>query len=310
MAPKYSEDERRTIASLFFLIHENLSLEEIRALLGNRIGKSTIARDKKGLKDKKPPSQKSTRAYAAVLDGGDTFDMGDPDELKAMVNSVISARRGYYDRQPLFRHYTNAEHKYPQKVMARILRSVEERQWQTVIDIIETFREGDSAQKFKTIDRYLEFYLGLAARNLGDPNAALKHFQAAYELTPDDTNDERDFLCHAAQNYALALQESPGARPSAEFIDRLLLVAVDCMPKGYPQTLVNVLVIASRLPEGYFGITAERVASFVRAPYFDIDLPSIRAKIMEQSELKELHENDMYQYVIAVLDEQIEAKKG
>lgn len=303
----YTEDERRTIASVFFVIHDTLSLEEIRARLGNRLGKSTIARDKNGLKDGKVPSQKSTRAYAAVLDNGDGFDIGNPDDLTALVNNVVSARRGYYEAQPLFRHYTSAEHAYPSKVMGRILRSLDARQWQTVIDIIETFREGDSAGKYSSIERYLEFYLGLAARNLGDANGALRHFKKAYELTPDTTNEERDFLCHAAQNYALALQECPGQLPSPDFMDKLLRIAVECMPESYPQTLVNVLVIASRLPEGYFGITAERVGSVLRDGHLKLDLKAIRAEILAQSELKDLQENDMFKYVIAVIDEKTKA---
>ncbi|MDK3075900.1 tetratricopeptide repeat protein [Sedimentitalea sp. JM2-8] len=306
---KFNEDERRTIASIFFTIHDKLSLEEIREKLGKRIGKSTISRDKKGLRNRETPSQASAEAYAAALGYSDGIDTGDPDVFGAVISSALEERRNYFDRQPLFRHFTSATHKYP-KVMSRIIRSLDERRWDNVIDLIATFREGDLSDAYGSVARYLEFYLGLAYRNLGDPGEALKHFKAAYELTPENTNEERDFLSHAAANYALALQDGARPLPKPEVLDHLLLVAVDTMPTDYPENLVNVLVVASRMPDGFFGISAERVAAKLRHFTNADDIERIRATFLAQIELQDLHEDDMFKHVIAAADERLAFLKG
>jgi len=306
MAKKtYSNQERRRIATIFFTIFDRLSLEEMRALMGNRLAKSTINRDRKGLRERDAPSQKSAEAYAAALGYGDTLDPETPDFMRQVVDQAIAARRRFFNEQPLVRSFTSAHHPYPKRAMARLFRAIEERRWESVIDIIETLREGDDTGRFTSVSPYLDFYLGLAARNLGDTADALIHFRAAYEAVREGTNEERDFLAHAAINYALALQDSSGAPPEPRELDNLLRIAVACMPDAYPDLLVNVLVAATRMPEDYLGVSAERIAAKLSSIKNVEEMKRIRAIFLAQKELKELHEDDMFLHVIAALDAQI-----
>lgn len=308
--PQFSEEERRTIASIFFTIFDKLSLEEMRSLLGNRIGKSTINRDKQGLRERAAPSSASAAAYAAALGYGDTLKPDDSNFMRMVVDRAVSARRSFFDAQPLLRRFTSARHPYPAKTMARLFRAIDERRWDSVIDIIETFREGDTADKHASVAPYFEFYLGLSHRNLGDMTNALTHFRAAYEMIPEGTNEERDFLSHAAANYALALQDSAGPLPEPKVLDHLLSLAVGCMPENFPDVLVNAFVVASRMPNEYLGVTAERIASKVRTMREADEIERIRATFMEQIELRDLRDDDMFQYVIAALDKQVAKVKG
>ena len=301
----YSTEERRTIASIFFTVFDKSSLDEIRAILGNRIGKSTISRDRKGLRQREAPSRASVDAYAAAMGYADGIDTGDPDVLGAVVDKVISARRRYYDDQPVLRRFTSARHPFPAKVMSRIYRSMDERRWENVVDLIEVFRDGDTIGNYESLERYFEFYLGLAHRNLGDLSAALEHFRRAYEMTPEGTNEERDFLSYAAADYALALQESARPLPKPQAMDHILSVAVQCMPENFPDVLVNVMVVASRMPDGYFGISAERVASKIHEVQDPAELQRLRSILMAQIELKDLHEDGMFIHVITAIDERI-----
>ncbi|MBY6159426.1 hypothetical protein KUV73_01030 [Mameliella alba] len=298
----YTESERRLAASIFFVYFGHMSLDDMRQQVGKRIGKTTIARDRENLKERKAPSQASAEAYMAALELPEDFDISDIGGLTSVINQAVGSRQAYFTSQPLFRQFTSATHAYPNKTMIRITQALKDRKWDTLIAIIDTFREVGDSDKYNSIEPYLDFYLGMAYRNLGDPNTALKHFEAAYKAIPEATNEETDFLCHAAQNYALALQDSSRRQPAPEFIDDLLRIAIETMPDDYPHTMVNTLVIASRMPEGYFGITAERVARTLRGSRFADDLAEIRTMLVEQTELKDLHQNDMFQHVLAAID--------
>lgn len=306
----YTESERRLAASIFFVYFGHMSLDDMRQQVGKRIGKTTIARDRENLKERKAPTQASAEAYMAALELPEDFDISDIDGLTSVINQAVGSRQAYYTSQPLFRQFTSATHAYPNKTMIRITQALKDRKWDTLIAIIDTFREVGDSEKYKSIEPYLDFYLGMAYRNLGDPNTALKHFEAAYKAVPEATNEETDFLCHAAQNYALALQDSSRRQPPPEFIDDLLRIAIDKMPDNYPHTMVNTLVIASRMPEGFFGITAERVAAQLRGSRFEGDLTQIRTMLMEQTELKDLHNNDMFEHVVSAIEARLAKRKG
>ncbi|OIQ34217.1 MAG: hypothetical protein BM559_06470 [Roseobacter sp. MedPE-SWchi] len=298
--PLVNVDTRRDIAIQFFLLFQNLSLEEMKSRVGGRLSKQTISRDREKVAKREAPSKASAEAYAAAIGRPSGYNTGDMQELIELMEDVTDKRRGFWNSQPIQVHETGVRIAQP-KMFPRLEQRILEREWTAAIDIIQTFLESGDAEKHEDSFHYIEFYLGMAYRNLGDTKAARKHFGESFTIARRSDFD-LNMKSHAAVHYALAIQESATKNGDKECILELLQIAIDNLPEDYPETLVNVLIVASRLSDEWFGLFAGRIYDIVKDPRINHDWASLCSKFMEQDGLQGYHENDMFKLIVETVD--------
>lgn len=299
---------RRAIAAQFFTLFGHLSLEDMRTRCGKALSKQTISRDREKVARREVVSNMSARAYSYALERPAGFDSGDMVDMSKFVDAVITARSQFWDQQPVVRHWTSGTIGW-QSMMPRIIGRIEARQWTAVIDIIETMRTIQGRDALAESEPYLEFYLGMASRNLGDVSRARGHFRRSFELVRY-RDDDPDMKSHAAINYALSLQECATVSSNLDQIAELLNVAIDTAPDDHPATLINVLIAASRLSDQWFGFFGARVRDLIRRRNSELDWAYIRSNIMEHDGLQDYQDNDIVRQVVQAIDERLKRRKA
>jgi len=293
---KWSDEVRRAVAGQFFTLFGKLSLGQMEERVGRRLSKQTLSRDREKIARHEAPSQSAAEAYAAAVGRPRGFDIADAEEMDAFVDAVIAARRDYFGAMQIRRHTSSATHR-PPRMWPRLEQRIEDRDWTSVIDIIETFIDSGGAEKHHESLPYLQFYLGMAYANLGDSEASCRHFKESWQLIRH-TNHDMAMKAHAALEYALALQTRPAREADKKVISMLLGTAIGNFPHDHPPALVNILIAASRMSEGYFGHFSGRMKEVILDPDLEMDWVSLLSTFMEQEELKDYHINDMFIEVI------------
>ena len=297
---KWNEQTRRMVAGQFFTLFGKLSLGQMEDRVGRRVSKQTLARDREKIALHQPPSQSSAEAYAAALGRPQGFDAADAGEMSEFVDAVIAARRDYYGAMQIRRHTTSATHR-PPRMWPRLEQRIEDRDWTSVIDIVETFLDSDEASKHGDSLAYLQFYLGMAFANLGDNASSCRHYRESWHLIRH-TNHDMDMKAHTALEYALALQTRSVGEPDREIVAQLLNAAIENFPKDYPAALVNILIAASRMSEAYFGHYSGRIKAILLDRSLDLDWSDLRSTLMEQEELRDYQNSDMLKEIVGAIE--------
>lgn len=292
------------VARQFFELHDGRSPRELSELLGGQISEATVRRDREECRKASgasAPSVRSARTYAAALGFPDGMDLDAPGMLRRFVDTAIALRRQFHARFPLLTYRTGSLIRLPRN-FDRILRRIEEKNWTSVIDLIEPVLEEEPVpEDCRGAEPYLAFYLGLAFKREGDEAQGLRWFRRAFALV-SGSNVETDLRRDAALEVAAGLVRlgrdfDDPAELRRAFEDALLFGA------GDPVTLSNLLVLVTRLDEVNGAYWGRALVERLRRAGPDFDWPLFRATITTDVELKSCQDHAIYREVLHLADD-------
>lgn len=304
----WSDEKRLTMARIFFDIFRGRSAAEISSLTGKagiRRSEPTVRRDKEECmrsENPLPPSMASCRAYMAVLRRPDGIDIDAPGAFSELFDLADQVSREHQAQFGVHIYRTEKMTDLPEywgKLEARI----GEEEWLSVIDIIEIkldARKPDRATE--QVRHYLLYYLGIAYNYLGKAAESLRRFEQALEAAkayPEATDLQVDVLLMCGLKAA-----DCGQVDKAEAYLREAMTVIDYKPTS----VVNALVLASKLRDKVFGLVVGMIAETLRRTNQPLDWAAIRRLILEDSELSPRKNDAIFLEVISALDERI--RKG
>lgn len=301
----WPDEKRLTMVRIFFDIFRGRSAAEISALTakaGLKRSDSTVRRDREEclrIEGGHPPSMESCRAYMAVLGRPDGFDISAPGTFSELLGRAEEVSREHQAQFGFETYVTEPIDELPdywQTLTARI----EQEEWLSVIDIIELDLKAKAPDPAsERVRHYIYYFLGMAHNYRGSATESLRRFEQALEAAkahPDavDLTVDAHFMC--------GLKAADCGQ--VDKAERYLLAGMKVMDSK-PLTVVNALVLGSKLRDKVFGMVVGKIAEMIRTTNRSLDWPDIRKRVLEDPELTHRTGDGIFLDVIDALDERI-----
>ena len=310
MSEKWSDAKKRSVAAQFFVIFSDSSPERIETLLNGRISKSTIRRDRDGLKTGAAPSLNSARIYAAYMQLPDGHNTETPEGLEALANAIAEGRKNFQASIPMGDVFLNETAKLP-SFWARMMMRFEAQSWTNVIDILEpvldedikAFRKSDAAET----EIYLRQYLGIALIRTGSYAGAMKHFKTGLDLAKDNPlrKDARYVL---AIDYCFLLLQRQKDGDFEEIFKLLKLISNEDPPAEI--AALNFLIIAGQLGLDKFAWACTILSEKLRTTNKKLNFTHLRSILLSDEELKIFQNDDIFNALIETVDLRVRNQGG